>query len=78
MVRPGHESDESEPMGAGTSEGDGDFDSTLPEASETSEPSVDGLKKPSDHVPGEDRVEHHKPALLERVIDEISTGKIQP
>jgi segregation and condensation protein B len=69
---------EAQIQSAGTPEGDGDFESDgLPDTGETSAGGQVG--PPGDNREGlEGRAEHHEPEGLMEVLDEISTGKIQP
>jgi hypothetical protein len=81
MALPEFEFDDSESKAedaAGSPEGDGDFETdNLPDTGVTSAGGQLSPKRDSrDGLEG--RAEHHEPEGLMKVIDEISTGKIQP
>ena len=69
---------------AGTPEGDGDFETdNLPSTGETStggQVSISTTNEPREDLHGQAKHEgvREKVSALERIIDEVSTGKIQP
>lgn len=79
MKRPDFDFDDAgskAPDVAGTPEGDGDFESdNLPDSGETS---AGGQLAPKEDRGTNDRADHDKPGLLEKVIDEVSHGTMLP
>ena len=62
---------------AGSPEGDGDFDASLPIAERGDEPAVDGREKARE-APALRGPAAHEPSALEKAIDEISHGTLLP
>jgi hypothetical protein len=77
MTRPdADDRKDGEPIVLGTPEGDGDFESDgLPETGETS---AGGQPRPGEDLEVESGTEGPEPKGIEKVIDEISHGTLQP
>ena len=67
-----------EPDTVATPEGDGEFAADEPLVPGAVELSVEGLQMPRGNAPAAYDADHDKPTGLEKVIDEISHGKLLP
>ncbi|HEX9200192.1 MAG TPA: hypothetical protein VF865_11580 [Acidobacteriaceae bacterium] len=62
----------------GTPEGDGEFGPDQPLTPDAVEASASGLETPRGSAPAEYESDRHKPTGLEKVLDEVSHGTLQP